>query len=280
MRHFALAVALCILVVSGSGDASRTRLTLKPEPGVYSEDDAVKEVLFGREVAAGLLADRKIMQDPALNRYVNLVGQSIARYGNRPELQFFFAVVDSDEINAYAVPGGYVFITTATLEFIQNEAELAAVLAHEIAHVSDRHIVKALDIRADDESMTAMVSKIVGGNSESASVIFLQAVDHALTILFSKGLQWEDEYEADEQAVFLTAFAGYDPSAYPRLLIRLDEAPGQKRIELGKTHPPLAERVKRIDEIILNHGLVTAESSTNQKRYRQQLQEGGIDNNE
>jgi predicted Zn-dependent protease len=277
-RNHAIVAILCLLVLTftaNTASASRQRITLAPEPGVYSEADVEKEVIFGREVAANVLAGRKLVADDELNRYINLVGQSIARHSNRPELEYFFAAVESSEINAYAVPGGYIFITTAALELIQNEAELAAVLAHEIAHVADRHIVKALDIRGDDESMTAMVSKIMGSAAESANVIFYQAVDHALELLFSKGLSQEDEYDADLQAVFLSAFAGYDPSAYPRLLARLEGTMQEKRNELGNTHPSLDERIKRIEDTVRNQGLATAENSTNEQRYRRYQPEGG-----
>ena len=148
-------------------------------------------------------------------------------------------------------------------------------LAHEIAHVADRHIVKALDIRGDDKSMTAMVSKIMGSAAESANVIFYQAVDHALELLFSKGLSREEEYDADLQAVFLAAFAGYDPSAYPRLLARLNATEQLKRNELDSTHPSLDERIKRIEDTIRNQGLATAETTTNEQRYRRYRPEGG-----
>jgi len=271
----AIVVILCLLAIANTASASRQRITLAPEPGIYSEADVEKEVLFGREVAAIILADRKLDADDELNRYINLVGQSIVRHSNRPELAYFFAVVESSEINAYAVPGGYIFITTAALDLIRDEAELAAVLAHEIAHVADRHIVKALDIRADDESMTAMVSKIMGSTAESANVIFYQAVDHALALLFSKGLSRKDEYDADMQAVFLSAFAGYDPSAYPRLLTRLAGTEQQKRSELGNTHPSLDDRIKRIENTIRNQGLSTAENLTNEQRYRRYWPKGG-----
>lgn len=274
-RCHAIVVILCLLATANTASASRQRITLAPEPGVYSEADVEKEVLFGREVAAVVLADRKLVANDELNRYINLVGQSIARHSNRPELEYFFAAVESNEINAYAVPGGYIFVTTAALDLIQNEAELAAVLAHEIAHVADRHIVKALDIRADDKSMTAMVSKIMGSAAESANVIFYQAVDHALALLFSKGLSREDEYDADMQAVFLSAFAGYDPSAYPRLLTRLDGTMQEKRNELLNTHPSLDERVKRIEDTIRDQGLAAAENSTNEQRYRRFRPTGG-----
>jgi predicted Zn-dependent protease len=270
---------LCLLVFTGSVNASRQRITLAPQPGVYTEADVEKEVIFGREVAAAILADRKLVADDDVNRYLNLVGQSVARHSNRPEIDFLFAVVESSEINAYAAPGGYIFITTAALDLIRNEAELAAVLAHEIAHVSERHIVKALDIRADDESMTAMVSKIMGSAAESANVIFYQAVEHALDLLFSKGLNREDEYNADLQAVVLTAFSGYDPYAYPRLLERLSQTRPQRRIEIGNTHPPLDERIKRLEAIIRDQGLATVGYSTNEKRYRRHLPKGGLNGN-
>ena len=274
-KSHAIVAILCLLAIANTASASRQRITLAPEPGVYSEPYVEKEVIFGREVAAVVLADHKLIADDELNRYINLVGQSIARHSNRPELEYFFAVVESSEINAYAVPGGYIFITTAALDLIQDEAELAAVLAHEIAHVADRHIVKALDIRGDDESMTAMVSKIMGSAAESANVIFYQAVDHALALLFSKGLSRKDEYDADMQAVFLSAFAGYDPSAYPRLLTRLGGTEKKKRSELGNTHPSLDDRIKRIEDTIRNQGLSAAENSTNEQRYRLYRPKGG-----
>ena len=175
-------------------------------------------------------------------------------------------------------PGVISSLPRPRLKFLQNEAELAAVLAHEIAHVSDRHIVKALDIRADDKSMTAMVSKIVGSTAESASVIFYQAVDHALELLFSKGLLQENEFEADEQAVFLTAFAGYDPTVYSQMLARLGDTQAEQRSELNSTHPSIDERIRRVEHIIRAQGLAEAADRLNQARFQQQLSNGGLDN--
>jgi predicted Zn-dependent protease len=272
---YLIVASLCLLTIAHSSNAARQRITLAPEPGVYSKADIQKEILFGREIAAIILADRKLSSDSELNRYLNLVGQSIVRHTNRPELEYSFAAVNSSEINAYAVPGGYIFITTAALGMMQNEAELAAVLAHEIAHVSDRHIVRALDIRADDESMTAIVSKVVGSTAESASVIFYQAVDHALALLFDKGLAVEEEFEADIQGLYLTAFAGYDPTAYPRFLERISAVVESRRSELGKTHPPFSERINRLEKIIETEGLSKLGNYKNEKRFGQYQSTGG-----
>jgi len=274
-KKYLIVAILCLFAIANSGHAARQRITLAPQPGVYSEADIEKEILFGREISAIILADRKLSPDSKLNRYLNLLGQSIVRHTNRPELEYAFAAVDSSEINAYAVPGGYIFITTATLGMMQNEAELAAVLAHEIAHVSDRHIVKALDIRADDESMTAIVSKIVGSTAETANVIFYQAVDHALALLFNKGLTVEEEYDADMQGLYLTAFAGYDPTAYPRFLERISAVVESRRGELGNTHPPFSERIKRLKKIIETEGLSELGNYKNEKRFGQYQPTGG-----
>ncbi len=107
--------AILLAMLASPSSASRQRITLAPEANEYSEADIEKEIIFGREMAAIILAERKISSDAELNRYLNLVGQSIVRQTNRPELNFYFAAVESASINAYAAPGGYIFVTTAAL---------------------------------------------------------------------------------------------------------------------------------------------------------------------
>lgn len=264
--------SLCLLVVADSSSAARQRITLAPIPGIYTEADIEKEIIFGREMAAIILADRKLSTNKDLAGYLNLVGNSIVRHANRPELDFYFAAIESPEINAYATPGGYIFVTTSALNMMQNEAELAGVLAHEIAHISDRHIVKALKIRADDESMTAFVSKLVGSRAESANVVFGQAIEHALDVLFSKGLKVEDEYNADMQGLFLAALAGYEPAAIYRFLERIKPVIENNHGELSSTHPPFTERIVRLKKIIDNEGLSELGNIKNEKRFVQHSQ--------
>lgn len=267
IRNNLIIVTLSLLVVAGSSNAERKRITLAPLPGVYTEADIKEEIIFGREMAAIILAERPLSENKELSRYLNLVGQSILRQANRPEIDFYFAAIESPEINAYAVPGGYIFITTSALDMMQNEAELAGVLAHEIAHILDRHIVKALDIRADDESMTAIVSKIVGSRSESAIVVFDQAIDHALDLLFSDGLKVEDEYSADKQGLFLAALAGYDPAASYRFLERIKIVIENGQGEMNVTHPPFSERITRLKLIIDREGLSGLGGINNEMRF-------------
>jgi predicted Zn-dependent protease len=266
---------LCWLLVAGSSNADRKRITLAPIPGIYSEADVEEEIIFGREMAAVILAEHPLSDDEELLRYLNLVGQSILGQANRPEIDFYFAAIESSEINAYAVPGGYIFITTSALEMMQNEAELAGVLAHEIVHILDRHIVMALDIRADDESMTVILSKIVGGSAESAIVVFDQAIDHAIDLLFSDGLNIEDEYSADEQGLFLAALSGYDPAAIYHFLERVEKVVETSQGEMSSTHPSFVERVKRIKNIIDQQGLSELDGVSNEGRFARYSQTGG-----
>src|SRR5665647_1879299 len=91
----------------------------------YSESDTDEELKFGREIAARLLGQYKISGNEKMQKYVNLVGTTLTQKCNRPELDFHFVVIDSSEINAYSTPGGYVFVTTAVLANMENEAELA-----------------------------------------------------------------------------------------------------------------------------------------------------------
>jgi predicted Zn-dependent protease len=263
-----------MLVVAGSSNAGRQRITLAPIPGIYTEADIEEEIIFGREMAAIILAERPLSENRELSRYLNLVGQSILQQANRPEIDFYFAAIESPEINAYAVPGGYIFITTSALDMMQNEAELAGVLAHEIAHILDRHIVKALKIRADDESMTAIISKVVGSNVESAIVVFDLAVDHALDLLFSDGLKIEDEYSADEQGLFLAALAGYDPAASYRFLERIEQVKESGEGEMSSTHPPFSERITRLKLIIDKEGLSDLGGFNNEMRFTRYTQTG------
>lgn len=215
--------------------------------------DIEAEVEFGRRVSASILSRMDGMTNREVQQYVNLVGHSLVAASRRPELDFHFYVLEAEQINAYAAPGGYVFITRAALELMQDESELAAVLAHEIAHVDQRHIVRALDIGATDNS--AGLSQLMGGASETTRVVFGQAVDQALGILFEDGLQQQDEMDADAQAMIMLATVGYDPSALERYLTRVEQSQTGGHRELSKTHPPFEVRLAALDRQRHQEGL-------------------------
>lgn len=229
----------------------------------YSESDTDEELKFGREIAARLLGQYKISGNEKQQKYVNLVGTTLTHNCNRPELVFHFVVIESDEINAYSTPGGYVFVTTAVLEKMENEAELAGVLAHEIAHVTERHIVKELSLKGAEKSAVASISALIGGASKSAGIAFSQAVDKAVDMILRDGYKKEDEMQADADAVLLCAFSGYDPSG---LVTFLDKV-GRIKSGVGKTYPVYDVRLATLQRAMSDEGIAGMKLSLNTERF-------------
>jgi predicted Zn-dependent protease len=259
-----IAVLLSIQVVNAhaAGDW-RSRASVQDRDR-YLETDVSEEVNFGREIAARILGQYKMSGNQKLQKYLNLVGTTLTRNCSRPELEFHFVLLDSSELNAYSTPGGYVFVTSALLSKMENEAELAGVLAHEIAHVTDRHIVKELNLRGAEKSAISSISALLGGASESVKIAFSQAVDKAVDLVLRDGYKKEDEMQADASAVILCAFSGYDPSG---LVTFLDKV-GKIKTDVGKTYPVYDLRLQTIESAINSEGMSEARSmALNTERF-------------
>jgi predicted Zn-dependent protease len=269
-----LTAALALALGTAAATDSESVRSRAHEHYTTAEDlqaDLRAEIRVGREVAARILGRYSLVDDEALVRYVNLVGQGVALHGSRPELDYRFAILDTNAINAYAAPGGYVFVTRGALQEMQDEAELAGVLAHEIAHVNQRHIVRALDIKGSAQDASAGLARIIGAAGDPGRIAFKQAVDQAVDILFSQGLERADELEADRLGTLLAARTGYDPAALPRFLDRVAEAKGERLEVIHRTHPPFNARVQALDELIASEGLDTLPARTVQDRFEQTM---------
>ncbi|OPX56923.1 Peptidase family M48 [Oceanospirillum multiglobuliferum] len=234
-----------------------------------SEEDVTAEIQFGRELAARILARYQMSNDQELIRYLNLVGKNIASHSDRPELNFHFTAIVSDEINAYAAPGGYIFVTTGAIKEMRDEAELAAVLAHEIGHVTEKHIVRAIGIKGADSSALSGISKLLGASNDPSRVAFSQAMDKALNYLFENGLQAEDEYQADSTGTLLLTQTGYDPTALQRYLDRVKKQRKQLNI-VNKTHPSFDSRLVRIDQLLTMEALSSEPNKVYTQRFNAQ----------
>ncbi|MBE0471454.1 MAG: M48 family metalloprotease [Methyloprofundus sp.] len=242
-----------------------------PEPE-YSEDDIEAEVVFGRELASKILGRYPALQDDSINNYVNKVGGLLAQYSIRSELNYHFMVLDTDEINAFAAPGGYVFITKGALELVKNEAQLAAILAHEMGHIEQRHYVRAIDLRSQKGSVESGLSAILAGGGTTAAIAFNQAINEMAEILFSKGLQSkQDEFEADASSVWLLVNTGYQPSSLARYFESVDQIKTQQTEQLSNTHPPLQERIKKLQELLNQQGLADLRLATLEERLYENL---------
>ena len=235
----------------------------------FSEEDDVKaEVIFGRGLAARILGKHSFYEDEKLNKYVNKLGKGLAQFANRPEIEFRFAVLDTDIVNAYAAPGGYIFVTKGAIRKMEDDAELAAVLSHEIAHVSERHIVKELNIKGTEVSPVSGFARVLGGGTGAVKAVFTQMVDKAAEILFEKGLKKQDEFDSDRVATMIISTAGYDPSALKRYLKKISSAAKETKT-LTDTHPSFDERIKNVDTILADNQLTEKKQARVKERFEE-----------
>lgn len=248
--------AMCLLFVfistmSLSAVADNFRLRAHQTNQNVDLNDLTAEIQFGRDIAARILGRTRLLEDVKLTQYVNLVGQALVMHANRPELKYHFAVLDSQEINAYSTPGGYIFVTSEAIRHMQDESELAGVLAHEIAHVNRRHIVKQLKIYGKSKSsLFSSLTMMLSGSNDTAKVAFSQIVDQAVNILFDQGYKIKDELEADSVGTLLLANSGYDPLALQRYLKRIDSFSKTRAKVVNKTHPSSTERMSVLSQLI------------------------------
>lgn len=179
-----------------------------------------------------------------LQQYVNLVGAVVARSSLRSTIPYHFVVLDSPVQNAFAAPGGVIFISKALLDTLEDEAELAAVLAHEVGHVSAKHALKSTR-RAQ---FLQGVGTITAATNRTRGKDYQALIGDLQSKLFDQGLDKSMEYEADLAGMATAWRAGYDPAGMIRVLERLQklEATSVKKGSWFSTHPPLAERIARL----------------------------------
>jgi predicted Zn-dependent protease len=229
--------------------------------------DIAEEIRFGREVAARIIARFGMYDNPEIMKYVNLVGNVLAINAGRPELEFHFAVLNTDEINGYAAPGGYIFLTRGAIANMQDESELAGALAHEIGHVVEKHAVKELNIKGQEKTSVSNLAMLIGGSSDSARVAFSQAVDKALDLLFKDGYKRADEIQADRDAVLFCALSGYAPIGLSRYFARIDKVKGKQTEIIDKTHPSFKDRIAWMGGMIKEEGIDTGDYKTAKDRF-------------
>ena len=211
------------------------------------EIDYPTERTIGESLALeGLQRFGNPVKNEPLQQYVNLVGTAVASNSKRATIPYQFAVLDSPVQNAFAVPGGVIFISRALVAILDNEAELAAVLAHEIGHISAKHALKTIQRAQLLQGAGAITAASIGGDKGKKYAATISGLQSAL---FDKGLDEEMEFEADLAAMESSYRSGYDPSAMIKVLEKLQKLEVSSKDKKGSwfsTHPPLAERIERL----------------------------------
>jgi Zn-dependent protease with chaperone function len=210
-----------------------------------------QEIETGTGIAARFLGAVPLHSNAALQRYVNRVGRWVAMQSARPSLPWSFAVLDTPSVNAFAMPGGTIFVSVGLLQILKSESALAGVLGHEIAHVMQRHHVKAIQAAAGQDLFGQGALELVNRSQDaSAAVKALLRIAVSTGIqLYSKGLDRGDEYEADRLGSLLAAAAGYDPYGLAEVLQDLSQL---SRDQFGasimlSTHPSPSERLVALE---------------------------------
>lgn len=222
-------------------DASKV---LKGVAGIGPEE----ERLIGDSVSLEIIGQYGgLVRDEATMRRVNLVGRALARYSDRPGLDWRFGVLGSDTINAFSAPDGYVFITRGLYALAETDDILAAILGHEIAHITGKH---ALKIVQRGELLSGLGSQVVkrSGNTREVEAQLQQfnlGVTEITKTLFEKGFDPQTEYAADQEGRQLAVVTGYAPGGLRAVLARLQQIPAGPR-KVFSTHPPLSERIRRL----------------------------------
>jgi beta-barrel assembly-enhancing protease len=226
-----------------------------------------EEQQIGQEVSDKMVETFGVYQDANVSKYVTLVGAVIAQSSSRPNLDWQFVVLDTEGVNAFAAPGGFVHITKGLLGLLKNEAELAGVLAHEITHVSEKHTVNAI---RNGNFISAGTDEISANGGMAASLISKFA-ERAYSDILNNKFSRNDENEADEKGVQIANKVGYAPAGLASALTKLVER--NKAVSepngMFASHPQMKDRLTNIEKVIKDRKLTAA--ATVQARYAKNI---------
>jgi predicted Zn-dependent protease len=271
MRAFAVAAAGCALVAASWAPAAAGPATQIPRLGdvvkraqqlrdIQITDDEEQEI--GAAVSERVRNRYGVVQDQAVHKYVSLVGTVLALASSRPNIIYRFIVLDTDGVNAFAAPGGYIMITRGALGLIANEAELADVLAHELTHVTSKHTIRAIQ--------KGKVVQLAADETVKDQRVFQKLVDVSTDLVLA-GFGRDEEFEADREGLRLANRVGYDPHGLSTFLSRLTERNKSATTKQGlfASHPEMQERLRRIARQITDERL--ASTAVLEARFRKAI---------
>ena len=231
-----------------------------------------EEYYVGRAVAARILGKYPLYQNQAVTLYVTEVGQAVAKKSSRPTTYrgYHFAVLDTSEPNAFACPGGIILVTRGLIKECANEDELAAVLAHEVAHIVHKDginsISKARWTQVLTTAGTEATRQYAGGVAGNLVTLFEGSIDDVFKTIVVNGYSRGAEESADREAVSILTRAGYNPAALAGLLTKMTSKGGGGGIY--RTHPPTSDRLAKVKEVVRQSPASSSEQAR-AKRFQQ-----------
>jgi predicted Zn-dependent protease len=237
-----------------------------------------EEYYVGRAVAATILSQYRLYTDQPSMRYLNEVGQSVALASDRPLTYggYHFAILDSQEVNAIACPGGIIFVTRGALRRASNEEELAAILAHEVAHVNHKDGLSSIQRARWVEAVSLMgaeaAQKLGGADLAKLVSLFQGSVNDVVKTILVKGYSREQEMAADSAALLILPRLGYDPHGLTDYLERIArEQKGGSQKGIFSTHPGMAERVAAAQATISEKKWTRLDHRVRDQRFQQSI---------
>lgn len=228
-------------------NATESGATVVPDEKAFNwkNPSTAEEIALGREITGSILGAAPLVKDEKLQQYVNKVGRWVASQSERADLPWKFGVIESSDLNAFAAPGGYVLITKGLYQQLSNEAQLAGVLGHEIAHIVQKHQLKVLQKQQIVNIGAGLITDKFGKDNKLAQ----KAIGNGAEIS-ARSLDKEAEYEADRMGVVLAVRAGYDAFGLPEVLQKIGQTnkTDNSVALLFKTHPHPDERLAKLGD--------------------------------
>lgn len=212
------------------------------------------ESTLGREAAANVIARYGLSDNEKLQKYVRLVGATVARKAKRKDVTWRFAVLDEKAPNAFSAPGGYIFVTEGLVKLLNDEAQLAGVLGHEVGHVDEKHAMNELRLAGTADAATQLLG-------DKAA---LKGAARGLIKLMDRGYGRGHELDADKFGTLLLSRVGYDTTGLARALAKLAEKGGEAAKKFESRHPPYEARLEALGKVNVDEKGVSLAS-----RFRQ-----------
>ncbi len=232
MRKFTVFLLLFIVSCVTTGPGGKTDIILI---------STAEEVEIGQQVASDVESKEKLLKNTAVQNYVNGVGQKIVRVCDRRDIEYKFKVIDKKEINAFACPGGYIYVYSGLLEILDNEAQLAGVLSHEVSHLVARHSMKKLQ-NIYGYSILAQIA--LGDKAEGVA----GDIVNVAAMLILQGYSRDNEFEADRYGILYAKNAGYNPQGMIQIFEKfktMEGNPPPAVLGLLSSHPPAGDRISK-----------------------------------